>query len=346
VDTSFKLLPPEASAHAAAVDHLTLFLLAVSAFFTVVIFSAILYFAVRYRRRSEDERPAPISGSMTLEITWTVIPLLLTVVMFIWGAKVFVAAHDPPDDAMEIFIIGKQWMWKVQHLEGRREIDALHLPLGRAVKLVMTSQDVIHDFSIPAFRVKQDVLPGMYTYEWFVPTRLGEYHLFCSQYCGAKHAEMVGTVIVSTPADYQQWLAGDVSAVPPAVAGKKIFTEYGCNTCHGQYAPTLAGLYGRPVDVIDEHGNHRTVIADEAYLRESILYPNVKLVTGYPNRMPSFKSTLSEEQLLDVIEYIKSLTGAAQTAPYVGPPIGPATQPTDAEPKIQNPPFANYRTNQ
>jgi cytochrome c oxidase subunit 2 len=272
--------------------------------------------------------------------------MLLTIVMFIWGSEVFVAAHRPPENAMEVFVIGKQWMWKIQHPEGRKEINALHLPLGRPIKLVMTSQDVIHDFSIPAFRIKQDVLPGIYTTEWFIPTLTGEFHLFCDQYCGANHAQMIGTVTVCSPADYERWLAGDLAAEPPAAAGKKLFTLYGCVTCHGQYGPTLAGLYGRPVQIVDEHGNTRTVIADEDYLRESILYPDAKLVVGYPNRMPSFKSTLSEEQVLDLIQYIKSLSGAAATAPYVGPPIGPSTQPTDAEPKITNPPFANFRTNQ
>lgn len=346
MDGNFRLFPPQASQGAAQVDHLVLFMIAISAFFTLLIFGLIAYFALRYRRRDPTERPPLIEGSTPLELTWTFIPLLITVVMFYWGSKVFVDAHSPPDDAMEIFIIGKQWMWKVQHPEGRREINTLHLPLGRAVKLTMTSQDVIHDFSIPDFRVKQDVLPGMYTTEWFVPTRLGEYHIFCDQYCGAKHAEMAGFVEVVSPADYQRWLAGDLSAEPPATAGKKLFTLYGCNTCHGQYAPTLAGLYGRPVQVIDEHGYQRTVIADEAYIRQAILYPNAQLVLGYPNRMPSFKSTLSEEQILDLVQFIKSLSGAAELAPYVGPPIGPATQPSNAEPRIQNPPFANYRTNQ
>jgi cytochrome c oxidase subunit II len=346
LDRTFQFFPQQASQGAAEVDHLMLFMVVISAFFTLLIFGLIGYFAVRYRRQSPDERPPQISGNLALEITWTIIPVMLTVVMFIWGAKVFLNAHRPPDSAMEIFVIGKQWMWKVQHPEGRREINMLHVPLGQPVKLVLTSQDVIHDFSIPAFRVKQDVLPGMYTTEWFVPTRLGEYHLFCDQYCGAKHAEMAGTVVVCSPADYERWLAGDLSAEPPAAAGKKLFSLYGCITCHGQYGPTLAGLYGRPVDVIDDHGVRRTVVADEGYLRESILYPDAKLVVGYPNRMPSFKSTLSEEQILDLVEYIKSLSGAAQTAPYGGPPLGPATQPSDAEPKINNPPFASYRTNQ
>jgi cytochrome c oxidase subunit 2 len=346
VETTLRLFPRQASQGAAEVDHLVLFMIAVSLFFIVVIFGLIVYFAIRYRRRNPQERPAQISGNIGLELAWTIFPLVLTIVMFAWGADVFVNAHTPPKNAMEIFVIGKQWMWKIQHLEGRREINELHVPLGQPVKLVLTSQDVIHDFSIPDFRVKQDVLPGMYTTEWFVPSRLGEYHLYCDQYCGAKHAEMAGMVIVCSPADYQRWLAGDLSADPPAISGKKLFALYGCNTCHGQYSPTLAGLYGRPVDVIDEQGNRRTVIADEAYLRESILYPDAKLVVGYPNRMPSYKSTLSEEQILDLIEYIKSLSGAAQTAPYDGPSLGPTTQPSDAEPKIGNPPFANYRTNQ
>jgi len=346
VDTGFQLFPRAASQIASQVDDLVLFLIAVSLFFILLIFGAILWFIIRYRRRSPFERPEKIEGSTALELTWTFVPLLITVVMFAWGADIFVKAHHPPDDAMEIFVIGKQWMWKIQHPEGRREINALHVPLGQPVKLTLTSQDVIHDFSIPAFRLKQDVVPGLYTSEWFIPTRIGEYHLFCDQYCGAKHAEMQGIVYVQSPADYQHWLAGDPTAQPPSSAGKKLFAMYGCESCHGQYGPTLAGLYGTPVQVTDEHGVRRTVVADEAYLRESILYPSVKIVVGYPNRMPSFKSTLSEEQVLDLIEFIKSLSGAAVVGPYQGPSLGPATQPTDAEPKINNPPFANYRTNQ
>ncbi|MGA2441195.1 MAG: cytochrome c oxidase subunit II [Tepidisphaeraceae bacterium] len=228
MDPTFRLFPQQASQGAAEVDHLMLFMVGISVFFSLLIFGLIACFALRYRRRSPDERPAHIPGNVALEITWTIIPVMLTVVMFIWGAKVFLNAHRPPDSAMEIFVIGKQWMWKIQHPEGRREINMLHVPLGKPVKLVLTSQDVIHDFSIPAFRVKQDVLPGMYTTEWFVPTRLGEYHLFCDQYCGAKHGEMAGTVVVCEPADYERWLAGDLSAEPPALAGKKLFTLYDC----------------------------------------------------------------------------------------------------------------------
>lgn len=346
MDTTFRIFPPQASELALRVDHLYFFMVAISAFISLLIFGLICYFAVKYRRRSPGEIPPKTPSSNLLEITWTIIPMLLTVVMFVWGAEVFVYAQRPPPDAMEVFVIGKQWMWQIQHPEGRKEIDALHVPLGKPVRLTLTSQDVIHDFSIPAFRVKQDVRPGDYSTEWFTATQIGEYHLFCDQYCGAKHAEMRGTVYVMEPGQYEQWLAGAGSDIPPRVAGRKLFMQYGCVNCHGQYAPTLAGLYGRPVDVIDEQGKRRKLIVDQAYLREAILYPNARLVVGYPNRMPSFKNSLSEEQLMQIIAYIESLSGAADVAPYQGPAQGPATQPTSNPPPIGNPPFAPYRTNQ
>ncbi|MDP9174034.1 MAG: cytochrome c oxidase subunit II [Planctomycetota bacterium] len=346
MNTTFRIFPPQASNIASQVDHLFYFLMAVSIFFTVSIAGLIIGFSIRYRRRHPDEVPPRVASNNLLEVVWTAIPLLLTMVMFVWGANVFITAQRPPPDAMEIFVIGKQWMWKIQHPEGRKEINTLHVPLGVPVRLTMTSQDVIHDFSIPDFRIKQDVRPGSYSSEWFTATELGEYHLFCDQYCGAKHAEMIGTVYVCNPAQYQQWLAGAESDIPPRVAGEHLFAQYGCISCHGQLAPTLAGLYGRPVDVIDEAGRRRTVIADEAYLRESILYPNAKLVVGYPNRMPSFKSSISEEQLMQLISYIESLSGAADLGSYRGAAPAPATQPGNDSPPIGNPPFSSYRANQ
>ena len=343
---TFRLFPEQASDIATKVDHVTYFLTGVSMFFIVLICALVVYFAIKYRRRDPNEIPPKSRSPMSLEIAWTVIPLLITVVMFVWGAEVFVFAQQPPADAMEIFVIGKRWMWQVQHPEGRKEINMLHVPVGKPIRLTLISQDVIHDFGLPAFRVKKDVLPGRYSMEWFTPTKVGEYHLFCNQYCGAKHAEMVGTVVVLDQAQYAQWLAGAESESPPRVAGQKLFIQYGCANCHGQYAPTLAGLYGRPVDVVDEAGKHRSVIADESYLRESILNPNAKLVSGYPNRMPSFRSSLSEEQLMQLLEYIKSLSGAADVGPYRGNISGPATQPGNNPPPIVNPPFTPYRTNQ
>ena len=340
------LFPPQSADVAARVDQFAAFMLVVSAFFTVLIAGLIIYFAIRYRRTPENRIPTQVPGSLPLEITWTVIPFLLTLVMFVGGTRVFVSARHSPDNAMEVFVVGKQWMWKVQHPEGRREINALHVPLGRPVKLIVTSQDVIHDFGLPGFRTKQDAVPGQYATQWFTPNALGESHIFCDQFCGSKHGDMVGIVYVMTEADYARWLAGDPGAVPSAQSGRRLFEQYGCATCHGQYAPTLAGLYGRTVEVVDESGNRRQVVADDVYLRESILFPNQKLVSGYPNRMPSFKSSLSEEQIYDLIQYIKSLSGGADTGPFKGAPIGPATQPVDSEQKIQNPPFSNYRSNQ
>jgi cytochrome c oxidase subunit 2 len=344
---TFRLFPRQASEMAPQVDALYFFLIAVSAFFTALIFVVIVFFALKYRRKNDNERPPHIHTNYALELAWTVIPLGLTMIMFFWGAKLYIKAQHPPKDATEIYVFGKRWMWHIQHPEGRREINALHVPLGKAIQLSLISQDVIHDFAIPEFRVKQDVRPGWYSHEWFTPTAVGEYHLFCDQYCGAKHAEMIGTVYVMEPHDYQSWLAGAVSDESPRTAGERLFNSYGCITCHAAYAPTLAGVYGRQVEVTDDTGNRTKVLADEAYLRESILYPAAKIVYGYPNRMPSFKGELSEEQLMQLIEYIKSLSGAADTGPY-DPKLetGPSTQPSPFQPRIQNPPFSNYRANQ
>jgi cytochrome c oxidase subunit II len=299
---AFRLFPPEASTAASRVDELFLFELAVSTAMTLLIFVLIVYAAVRYRRRSPDEIPPATRSHTWLEITWSILPFLVMIVMFCWGAKLFAWAKRPPVNAMEIHVVGKQWMWKIQHAEGVREIDALHVPVGVPVRLVMTSQDVIHDFSIPAFRIKQDVVPGSYSSQWFCATAPGEYHLFCSQYCGTSHAQMIGTVFVMSAADYQQWLEGHAVEESPAASGSKLFTTYGCSGCHGQRAPTMANLYMSKVPLDDG----RTVIADEDYLRESILLPAAKIVAGYQSIMPSYRGQLTEEQIFDIIEFIKS----------------------------------------
>lgn len=299
---AFRLFPPSASTAAPRVDHLFLFELIVSLAMTGFIFCLIVYAAWRYRRRSPDEVPPATRTHTWLEVTWSILPLLVMVVMFVWGASVFAWAKRPPTNAMEIHVIGKQWMWKMQHPEGIREIDELHVPAGEPVKLVMTSVDVIHDFSIPAFRIKQDVVPGSYSSEWFVATEPGEYHLFCSQYCGTNHAKMVGRVVVMNAADYQRWLEGHAVGQPPAASGSQIFNTFGCAVCHGQRAPTMAGLYMSQVKLDDG----RTVLADEDYVRESIIFPQAKIVAGYQPIMPSYRGQLTEDQLQDLIEFIKS----------------------------------------
>jgi cytochrome c oxidase subunit 2 len=339
MDSSFHLFPHQASETAGQTDLLAFFLLLVSVFFALLICTLIVYFAIKYRRRSESYRPPLIHGSLQLELLWTIIPLLISLVIFGWGAKVFVDAKEPPKNAMEIYVTGKQWMWKIQHVpSGQREINALHVPRGQPIKLTMTSEDVIHDFSLPAFRCKQDVVPGRYTQEWFTPSVDGEYHIFCAQYCGSKHAEMIGTVTVMEPQDYQRWLNGGGSTESPAVVGAKLFSERGCITCHGgqpgSQCPPLAGVFGGTVRLDDG----RTVTADEDYVRESILYPQAKIVAGYPrpSPMPAFLGQLNEEQIIDLIAYVKSLAAAPGAAAN---PAAPAPVPASVKPGASSPPL-------
>ena len=312
--SNFPLFPEQASAAARQVDALYYFLIAVSAFFAVLIAVLLVTFALKYRRRSESERPAPIHGSLVLELTWTIIPFGLAMVMFFWGAQLYVSLSRPPDDALQVFVVGKQWMWKLQHLEGRREINELHVPVGRSVKLTMTSEDVIHSFFVPAFRVKADVIPGRYTTLWFHPTKPGTYHLFCAEYCGTEHSGMIGRVVVMEPAEFQTWLSGGpVGSL--ATAGQKLFEQLGCITCHredsGARGPHLVGLFGKPVPL--KGGG--TAIADESYLRESILNPQAKVVAGFEPIMPTFKGLVSEEGIMQLIAYIKSLEAPEAAGP-------------------------------
>jgi cytochrome c oxidase subunit II len=322
------LLPQRASSIAGSVDLLMLFLLAVSVFFSVLIFFAVFYFAIRYRRRSEDEIPQPVHGSMLLEVAWSVIPLGITMIMFAWGGILFYKNMHAPDHALEIYVTAKQWMWKIQHPDGQREINNLHVPTGRPVKLIMTSEDVLHSFFIPAFRVKYDVLPNRYTSIWFEPTRTGTYHLFCAEYCGTQHSGMRGTVTVLEPRQYEQWLAGNYGGEPMTAAGERLFQRLGCATCHRQdntgRGPALQGVFNRPVKLV----TGETVLANEDYLRESILRPNAKLVAGYQPVMPTFQGQINEEGLLQIISYVKSLAtpagagggeGAAPAAPEAQP---------------------------
>ncbi len=309
----FALTPQEASNFAPNVDHLFYFLVSVTGFFTLLIFALIFFFAIKYRRCSPDEIPPRTHESFKLEALWIGVPFLLMMVMFGWGAEIYYQEHVPPKGAMEIFVVGKQWMWKLQHPEGKREIDALHIPVGVPIKLTMTSEDVIHDFYVPAFRVKNDVIPGRYTSLWFEATQVGKYHLFCSQYCGVNHSQMKGWVYVMSPADYERWLSGGVSGETMAQTGARLFQQLACVSCHKAdntgRCPTLVGLYGRPVKLTDG----TTVTADEAYLRESILKPSAKIVAGYTSIMPNFQGQVNEESVLQLIAYIKSLRAPKKT---------------------------------
>ncbi len=321
----FPLFPERASTLASEVDGLYLYLVAVALFFSLGIAFALVLFAIRFRRRVDSEWPGEIEGSMVLELTWTIIPLLLTVVMFVWGARVFFHMNRPPDDAMEVSVVGKRWMWKLQHPTGQREINELHVPVGRPVKLRLTSEDVIHSFFVPAFRIKKDAVPGRYSMAWFQATRPGTFHLFCAEYCGTEHSKMIGRIVVLEPAEYQTWLAGGPAPVSPAAAGEKLFTELNCITCHradsGGRGPVLQGLFGRTVRL----QNGDTVVADEGYIRESIMNPAAKVVAGYQPVMPTYLGQVSEESLLQLIAYIRSLSAPpGQVAPLPGTAGGPA----------------------
>jgi len=301
------LFPPQASTMASRVDNLYFFLLAVSVFFSLLIAGLIVFYAVRYRRRAPNAVGTSIHGGLWLEVTWSVIPLMISMVIFVWGTSVFFAMSSPPDETLNIYVVGKQWMWKFQHLDGQREINELHVPVGRAVKLIMTSEDVIHDVFVPAFRVKADVLPGRYTNLWFQATTPGRYHLFCAEYCGTRHSGMTGEVIVMEPTEYQAWLSGGSGEGSLASAGEKLFQDLACNTCHRPDAqgrgPVLQGVFGKTQSLLSGD----TVLVDEAYIRESILNPGAKITAGFQPIMPAFQGLVSEEQLLQLIEYVKSL---------------------------------------
>ncbi|MGH9327952.1 MAG: cytochrome c oxidase subunit II [Terriglobia bacterium] len=302
----FFLLPRSASTIAPAVDHLLDFAIAFSVFFAGLIFILLFVFAIKYRRRSPDEIPVQIDGSLPWELTWTVIPILIVIVIFVWGTDVFMRQRRPPSDCVHVYVVGKQWMWKIQHPEGPREIDALHIPVGVPVELIMTSQDVIHDFSVPAFRVKMDVLPDRYTTEWFTATQTGVYHFYCDQYCGTFHSHMRGFVTVMSRQAYEKWLSGGMHhQVSMAASGAKLYVSYGCITCHGMgKAPPWVGLYDSKVRLSDG----TTVIADDAYIRRSILEPSAQIVAGFKPIMPTFQGQISEDQILEIIAYIKSLS--------------------------------------
>lgn len=319
----FKWLPEQASTFAPEVDALTLFIVLVTVSITAMVFFLTILFAVMFRRKSDDDAPKPWHGNVPLEIFWTVIPVIICFIMFSWGVKVYSSIVVPPADALDIYVVGRQWMWKIQHPDGQREINTLHVPMGRPVKITITSEDVLHSFYIPAFRVKQDAVPGRYTSLWFNATKAGTYQLYCSEYCGTEHSRMIGKVVVMEEADYQKWLSEGAES-GQALQGRKLFTKLQCITCHTgnaeAKAPNLEGIYRRHLPMSHIGGNKTTegtkVFADDAYLRESILYPNAKVAAGWESIMPTYQGLVTEEELLQVIGYIKSLQ-QGQTPPRI-----------------------------
>jgi cytochrome c oxidase subunit 2 len=325
----YGIFPSQASNFAGRVDALYFFLVGVTAFFALLVVGFMVVFAIKFRRRQKDEVGQPVHGVLMLELTWTFIPLVIALVIFVWGASVFFAMARPPANAREIYAVGKRWMWKFQHVSGQREINELHIPADQPIKVLISSEDVIHSVYFPAFRVKMDAVPGRLTTMWFTPTQPGRYRLFCAEYCGTRHSGMIGSVVVMPPAEFEVWLAGGPPSTNMVEAGEKLFTDLACVTCHRDdnqgRGPTLQGLAGSTVRL----RGGGTATADEAYLRESILHSQVRVTEGYQPLMPTFQGLLTEEQLNQLIAYIKSLSGPKrEPAPAAAPAHpGPAAAP-------------------
>jgi len=305
--------PEQASSLAADVDNLYYFITAVAAFFALVVTIFVIYFAAKYRTSDPMAIGARIDGSIPLELAWSIVPFLISIVIFVWSASVYFDLYRPPDQTLEIYATGKRWMWKFQHLGGQNEINELHVPLGRPVKITFTSEDVLHSMFFPAFRIKADAIPGRYSSIWFTATKLGQFHLFCAEYCGTKHSGMVGSVFVMEPTAYQAWLSGNVGGGGTLTSrGERLFGDLACDSCHlsdgSGRGPSLANKFGSS----EELAGGGRVAVDEAYLRESILMPQAKVVAGYQPLMPTFQGLLSEENVMALVEYVKSLRASSE----------------------------------
>ena len=300
------LFPAEASTIAPWTDALYFFLLAMTLVGLLLVGALIFYFSVRYRKEKSPVA-TQVEGSTLLEATWTIIPLAIFLVTFVWGALLYFRIYNPPTNAMNIYIVGKQWMWKAEHPGGQHEINALHVPIGRPVQLTMISQDVFHSFSIPDFRVKREVIPGRYSTVWFEATDAGTYHLFCTQYCGTAHSAMIGQIVAMSPDDYTKWTQQSTSGMSLAQNGERLYSSMGCNACHNGTAaargPNLAGVYGSKLQLT----NGSQVLVNDAYLRDAILNPSQHVTAGYAPIMPTYQGQVSEEGLIDLVEFIKNL---------------------------------------
>ncbi|MEO6965547.1 MAG: cytochrome c oxidase subunit II [Acidobacteriaceae bacterium] len=349
----FPLFPPEASSIAPYSDALFFALIGMTIAGLLLVLGLVVTFSIRYHKSRHPEA-VQIEGSTLLETIWTLTPLGIFLVFFVWGALLYFRIYNAPPNSMNIYVVGKQWMWKVEHPGGQHEIDALHIPIGVPIEVTMISQDVFHSFSIPDFRVKREVIPGRYSTVYFTATKLGKYHLFCSQYCGTDHSAMIGWVYVMTRADYRKWAAGNTSGASLAQNGERLFAVMGCNACHtgesSARGPNLYGLYGSRVRMSDGS----TIVANDAYLREKILNPSLHVPEGYVPIMPTFQGQINEEGLIELVEYIKSLDSnyrlkqmmnksafdSAQPTPIGPADQGPGAAPLQSAPQQSTPPGA------
>ena len=312
--------PASASSVAPKVDHIFWALCTISTIIVLGLAAVNVYFLVKYRRGSDAYRgPLPIE-SWKVETTWITATTVIFLVFFFWGARVYLEMERTPADAYQVTMIGRQWMWDVRHPNGRREFNTLHVPVGQAVAVQLSSEDVIHSFYVPAFRMKQDVIPGKTVTAWFKATREGEYPFYCSEFCGTKHSAMIGTIVVQTPEAYGRWLDTGTRSDELLLRGRELFIKYNCAGCHDQpsqiHAPSLVGIYNTHIPL----SSGEFVLADERYLRDSILLPGKDVVAGFQPIMPSFQGVVNEADLLDLINYIKSLTPDASVAPAATAP--------------------------
>ena len=311
--SSIPIFPPQASTFAADVDKLYFLILGVTSFFAIAVVIFVAIFAIKYQDHTGTQVGAPIHGSIPLELAWSFIPFVIAIGIFAYATVVYFELVRPPAETLQIYSTGKRWMWRFQHLNGRAEINELHVPKGIPVKVTFTSEDVLHSLYFPTFRVKADAIPGRYSEIWFEPTLTGDFHMFCAEYCGTSHSGMIGRVVVMEPRDYQAWLSGS-DGQPLAVRGQQLFNQLACVTCHlndgtGR-GPSLAGVPGSKVELANGTG----VVADDGYIRESILTPQAKLVSGFQPVMPTFQGLVNEEGVMALIEYIKSLPAPAAPA--------------------------------
>lgn len=309
---SVPLWPESAGAYAARIDFLFICLLVIAFLTAGLVIFLLTFFATKYRHGSNADRSGSTTKTWRWEVGWTTASLLIFVALAIWGASIYLRLYNPPPDALQIFIVGKQWMWKAQHPGGQREINELHVPVGQDIRLVMASQDVIHSFYIPALRIKQDVVPGRYETLWFRADRPGRYHIFCSEYCGTDHAHMGGWLTVMNLREFAEWLRSEGGEGTLAAQGAQLFRQYGCSGCHEPggtvRAPQLEGLFGSPVPLSDG----KVVVADDRYIRDSILDPNAQVAAGYQPVMPTFAGEVSEDDLAKLVAYIQSIGRARE----------------------------------
>jgi len=308
-------IPEAASNLATKVDGVLLVITLISIFFFVLITAVLIYFAVKYRRKRDDEETPYITGNETLEIIWTVIPSILLILLFVYGYVVYKEMRTPPADSVDITVTGKQWLWTFDYYNGKKTLNELYVQQNRPVRMIMKADDVLHSFFVPAFRVKQDLIPGRYTQLWFTPTKIGTFDIFCAEYCGTGHSAMLGKVIVLSPEAYDIWEkgvqaveGGAVASLPPVELGEKLYNGKGCNACHSidgsvVIGPSFKGLYGRTG--VFENGSSYT--ADENYIMKSILEPQEQIVKGFQPVMPSFKGILSDDEITAIIAYMKTL---------------------------------------